>query len=269
MEAVTVSVCIPTYNGARDIATTLDYIKAQTYDNIEIIVTDDCSDDDTVKIIEERYPEVIVRINEKRLGLTGNWNRAVSLATGKYIKLMGQDDIIGPDTIRLQVEALEQHPNASMCIGQTDVINVDGSKMMTRKLANKDFCCDGKKFARKSLWYRNIYCEPSNVLYRADIQIPYNSDYIYVPDWDHNIAVSLHGDVYYVAQKLMDFRVSNSSETSRLYRSKMNIMNEDHDRLINAYRKELKIPVWQYLFFRFSVRMRTLIRYIFIHIKVR
>ena len=268
MENVKVSVCIPTYNGARDIAATLDCIKAQTYDNIEIIVTDDCSADDTLKIITEKYPDVLVHKNETRLGLTGNWNRSTSLATGKYIKIMGQDDILDPDSIRLQVEALEKHPNAVLCIGESDVINVGGSTLMTRRLARRDFCCDGRKFARRTLWHRNLYCEPSNVLYRSDVKIDYNSDYIYVPDWDHDIALSLHGDVYYIAHKIMDFRVSNSSETSRLYKSKMNIMNEDHDRLINAYRKELKIPAWQYFSFRLFVRIRTVLRYIFIHLKV-
>ncbi len=263
-----VSVCIPTYNGERFLKATLDSIINQSYDNIEIIVTDDCSSDGTIKLITDKYPNVNVSVNEKRLGLTGNWERSVSKATGEYIKLMGQDDVLDPDAIRLQVESLENNPGSALSIGQTNVINEYGRVLMTRRLSRKNFCSDGRKFARRSLWCRNIYCEPSNVLYRSDIKIPYDSNFKYVPDWDHNIALALHGNVCYVAHTIMSFRVSSSSETSRLHKSNTQTINNEAYDLMDKYRSTLDIPFFQVAVFRMATITRSMLRNLFLKFQV-
>lgn len=262
-----VSICIPTYNGSKYIKATIDSVLAQTYKSIEIIVTDDCSEDDTVKIIKDNYPEVKLTINEKHLGLTGNWNQSVSLATGAYIKLMGQDDILAPNAIELQVKSIEKEVNVVLSLGKTHVINGEGEMLMTRNLAKKDFVCNGITFARKSLWYRNIFCEPSNILYRADIKMNYDSQFIYVPDWDHNIAIAIHGKVSYISQPVMYFRISSSSETSRLYKDKIKILNKDTDLLIEKYREVLSISGFQILCFRTFTRARNLARYYYLRLR--
>ncbi|MBR1797937.1 MAG: glycosyltransferase [Clostridiales bacterium] len=268
MESSKVSICIPTYNGELYIESALRSIIAQTYDNIEIIVTDDCSTDNTVSIIKSNFSDVILHLNEKRLGLVGNWNHCVSLATGKYIKLMGQDDILEPNAIELQVDSLESDPEAVISIGHTNVINDSDEILMTRRLSRKNFCQDGKAFARRSLWCRNIYCEPSNILYRSDIDASYDGSFIYVPDWDHDIAVSTHGKLCYVASVIMSFRISTSSETSRLYRSDNRLMTLDQDKLISKYRKTLKISLFQYCFFKLAIRARNIIRFVYLRLKV-
>ena len=264
-----VSICIPTYNGSQFIKDTLDAIKHQSYPNIEIIVTDDCSTDSTVNIIEENFPDVVLLKNEKRLGLTGNWRHAVSFTTGKYIKLMGQDDILPPDAIELQVRLMETDSDAVLCTGQTEVIDTTGKRLMVRKLSRKDFIKDGIRFAKSSLWYRNIFCEPSAILYKSGINADYDDRFMYVPDWDHNIAVSIHGKVCYVAKTVMAFRISDSSETSRIYNSKIDTMNKESDILINKYRKELNISLFQYTFFRLCSRIRTYLRYFYMRIMIK
>ncbi|MBO4426260.1 MAG: glycosyltransferase [Clostridiales bacterium] len=264
-----VSICIATYNGGKFIREALESIKAQSYGNIEVVVTDDCSSDDTLDICSE-YDFVTVYHNETRQGLVGNWNRAISKASGKYIKLMGQDDVLAPDSVRIQVEALKNNPGASISIGASDVISEKSERLMTRKLSNKDFVMDGVKFAKRSLWNRNIYCEPANAMYTAEAASKaglYDKEYIYVPDWEYAIKLSLQGKVCYSASTVFSFRISSGSETSTLYRKKNYEMLKDTDKLFMNYKERLGLTGFQEVYFKLMSRLRMHARLLFIRLK--
>lgn len=264
-----VSICIATFNGAKYIREALESIKAQDYGNIEVVITDDCSSDDTLKICEE-YDFVSIYRNETRQGLVGNWNRVVSKASGKYIKLMGQDDVLAPDSVRIQVNALKDNPGASISIGACDVISEKSEYLMTRRLSKKDFVMDGVAFARKSLWNRNIYCEPVNAMYTAEAAAKageYDSSYIYVPDWEYAIKLSLQGRVCYSASKIASFRISSGSETSTLYRQKNYEMLEDSFKMFDSYKARLGLSRFQECYFKVMSRLRMYARLVFIRFK--
>ena len=264
-----VSICIPTFNGGKFIRETLESIKSQTYKNIEVIVTADCSKDDTLDICRE-YDFVKIFPNEERQGLVSNWNVAVSKSSGDYIKLIGQDDVLAPSSIEKQVRALESNPNATISIGDTNVINQDSKVIMTRSLSKRDFTMNGKKFALKSLWYRNIYCEPANALYTrsaAEKVGKYSTDFIYVPDWDYVIEISLLGDLCYIADTVMSFRISNNSETSYLYRKKSYEMLKDTEKMFDKYKERLGLSGFREIFFKVAIRLRMHARLIFIKLK--
>ncbi len=264
-----VSICIATYNGGKFIREALESIKSQSYRNIEVVVTDDCSSDDTLDICGE-YDFVTAYRNKKRLGLVDNWNSAVSKSSGKYIKLMGQDDVLAPDSVKIQVEALKNTPGATLSIGRSGVISEKSEPLMTRSIANKDFVMDGTKFAKKALWTRNIYCEPVNAMYTAEAAEragTYNREFIYVPDWDYAIELSLQGKVCYSASMISYFRISSGSETSFLYRKKNYEMLKDTDRMFNKYKERLGLSLFQELFFKSMTRLRMRARLLFIRFK--
>ena len=74
-EEVLVSVCVPVYNGANTIEETIKSIIDQTYKNIEIIVVDNCSTDNTVSILRAIDDERLkIYVNDSNLGMEGNWN---------------------------------------------------------------------------------------------------------------------------------------------------------------------------------------------------
>ena len=84
-----VSVCIPAYNNAAYIKETIDSILGQTYSNLELVICDDRSKDDTVKVIEAIKDDRIKLFqNEKNLGMSGNWNHCLSKCSGEFIKLI-------------------------------------------------------------------------------------------------------------------------------------------------------------------------------------
>lgn len=92
-----VSICIPTYNGERYLQEALDSVKAQTYKNIEVIISDDNSKDHTLEICDRFKNEVdfpVYIYNHTPSGIGANWNHCVEKANGEYIKFLFQDDIL-------------------------------------------------------------------------------------------------------------------------------------------------------------------------------
>ena len=97
-----VSVIIPTYNVERYIQECIKSIQEQTYDNIEIVVVDDCSTDKTYEIlknIEEKDRRLKVFKNDKNMKICYTLNRALKNSTGEYIVRMDGDDISSSDRI--------------------------------------------------------------------------------------------------------------------------------------------------------------------------
>jgi len=97
-----VSVCVPTYNGADYIRQCIESTLSQTHEDIEILVVDDGSKDETIPAIHEyarRDSRIQISLNDVNLGLVHNWNRCASLARGTWIKFLFQDDFLEPECI--------------------------------------------------------------------------------------------------------------------------------------------------------------------------
>ena len=131
----TVSVCIPTYNGAEYLADCIDSVLAQTHSDLELLIVDDCSSDDSVEIAHgyaRRDSRVRISVNSTNLGLGGNWNRSVHLSRGEWIKFVFQDDLISPECLRrmLAAAATSKVPMVSCA---RDFIFESGTKEDTRQ----------------------------------------------------------------------------------------------------------------------------------------
>jgi glycosyltransferase involved in cell wall biosynthesis len=101
-----VSVVMGTYNGGKYLRDQLESIYGQTYKNIEVVVFDDCSTDNTVEILKEfsRDHGLVYYANKKNLGLVKNYEKALSFAKGDYIALADQDDIWYPGKIQILLD---------------------------------------------------------------------------------------------------------------------------------------------------------------------
>lgn len=127
-----VTICVPVRNGARTIQRTLDSVLAQDYPNFEVIVSDNCSDDDTANIIQEyaeqgvQYyfnPKLEKRVNKNFDSAESNFNHILSLAKGTFIALYHADDLYTPTMVSRQVEFLLNHPKASAVFTKTQEID--------------------------------------------------------------------------------------------------------------------------------------------------
>ena len=110
-----ISIAMATYNGAQYIQKQLESFIDQTIKPYEIIISDDCSTDNTLKIINdfrEKVPfKVNVIVNSKNLGYTGNFNSALMNTTGDVIFLSDQDDVWYPNKIEHMLNVMEGKPN--------------------------------------------------------------------------------------------------------------------------------------------------------------
>lgn len=121
MQEKLVSIIIPTYNRERFIGRAIDSCIKQSYKNIEIIVCDDHSTDDTQQYIAKRIKEdKRIRYCETPNGKKGSnvaRNTAIQLAKGRYLAFLDSDDYLTDDSIKCRVEIFEKHPNVGMVYG--------------------------------------------------------------------------------------------------------------------------------------------------------
>lgn len=119
MKEPLVSVIVCTYNSSKTIIETLESIKSQTYQNIELVISDDDSKDDSVRICEswakdnkKRFKRIKIIKYSPNTGTSANMNRAYSETQGEWIKGIAADDKLLPNCISDYIAYLDDHPNA-------------------------------------------------------------------------------------------------------------------------------------------------------------
>lgn len=218
-----ISICIPAYNNEHFIGSTLESVLHQTCSNFEIIVTDDHSTDRTISVVK-KFGDQRIRLVENRanLGIAGNWNKALSLATGKYVKVMGADDLLYPDCLHRQIEALEKPANAGavLAICNRDVINANGQIVLQRRSRFPSGLNGGKELIRNCVrWGANLIGEPVVGLFKRDVLSksgmfdPSNPYMIDLAFWAELLK---HGDAFMEQRRLAAFRISANSVSAKL-----------------------------------------------------
>jgi|GEM_PF-668251 glycosyltransferase involved in cell wall biosynthesis/predicted O-linked N-acetylglucosamine transferase (SPINDLY family) len=126
-----VSILIPTYNGEAFIAEALNSALSQTYPNLEIIVSDDHSTDNTLNIVQQIQRNAHISLGvftHPNYGLVGNLNFCLKQAKGKYIKFLFQDDVLEPNCIEEMVNLAEQDSNIGLVFSPRRVMIAAGSE---------------------------------------------------------------------------------------------------------------------------------------------
>src|ERR1044072_586177 len=110
-----VSICIAVYNGAEFIDETLQCCFNQTYKNIEIIISDNCSTDDTLgRVRAYNDPRISIYSNESNLGMLANYRKVLTYAKGKYMTFLCADDGMDHDTVEKAVNIMESPAHANI-----------------------------------------------------------------------------------------------------------------------------------------------------------
>jgi glycosyltransferase involved in cell wall biosynthesis len=220
----TVSVCIPAYRSERFIGEAVGSVIGQTFPDWELVIVDDASPDRTQAVIESFADDRIRAFrNDENLGATANWNRAVGLARGRFVKILCGDDVLAPDCLREQVAAFDRHPEVALVAGRRDIVDEDGHVLIAgRGLGRLRGVVTGAEALRATVRSgTNIFGEPAAVLLRADLVAacgPFSGDRPYVIDLDYWCRVLGHGPLYALDTTVATFRVSLSSWSVELAR---------------------------------------------------
>ena len=213
-----VSIALCTYNGEKFLNKQLTSILSQTYRNIELIIVDDCSTDDTVKMIrdfQENDQRIKLIINEQNLGFNRNFQKAIGLCTGDFIAVCDQDDI----WLSHKIETLLQ------AIGQQDMVYCNSAFVDTNDQPTGKYIIDPNRNSAAYQHYKNILMENfitgHNLLFRRKaiqqmFPFPKNSFY----DWWMGFVMLYEGKLAYCNQVLTHYRTHESSV--------MNVINNQH-----------------------------------------
>ena len=135
-----VSIIFITYNSSRYLLEKLESVKKQTYRNIELIITDDYSLDDTVAICKnwvdrnkDRFVRTEIISAERNTGIPSNCNRGVKKSQGEWVKLIAGDDILLESCIEDNVEFINENADAKFVISELLEINDNGCLICNHK----------------------------------------------------------------------------------------------------------------------------------------
>lgn len=124
-----VSVCVPSYNHGQFISMTIESVLAQTYHNVEVVIVDDGSSDNTLAVLERyatRYPSkvrVFTHPGGVHRGISASANLAFQKAEGEYWCGLSSDDLFYPDKVEQQVEFLKRNPHVAFVYGYAHAIS--------------------------------------------------------------------------------------------------------------------------------------------------
>ena len=269
-----VSICIPVYNGEPYILKTLNSALNQTYNNFEIIIYDNCSTDGTGETVKSfKDSRIIYHLNDKNYGPLYNFNKCLESANGEFIILLMADDLLKPNSIEKQVDAMLNNPDVSLCISATNVINEFDDIIMKRQLYNKSLKINGKKIAKKSLMRgRNIYGEPSCVLFRKDKSkqvgnFEETGPIYYSIDLDYFLRLSYTGNVYYINEFLSEFRISSTNATNTLFFKKFKLLLIDWNNLLKKHSKLgiIKLNCFERFISKITVLIILVLKVVFLY----
>ena len=141
----TVSIGIPVYNGADYLAELLDCVAAQTYGDLEIVICDNASTDETGDICRQyaaRDARIRYHRNETNIGPLPNFNKAFELSQGAYFCWLCHDDLIEPTYVEKCVSILKQDPSVVLAFSDVLYIGPDGTALPRSAKSGQYYCGD-------------------------------------------------------------------------------------------------------------------------------
>ncbi len=138
-ENVLVSVVLPCYNAEAYIEKAVASILQQTHKNLELIVVNDCSTDNSLQLLKQiTDPRLLICATPKNSGYPTAMNIGIAQAKGKYIARMDADDISALDRIEMQVALHEKYPNCAFVSAKRCLLSPNGTAYTKDKIFNDD-----------------------------------------------------------------------------------------------------------------------------------
>lgn len=232
-----VSVCIPTYNGEQFLEETLNTLLNQTYPNLEIIISDDNSNDRTIEIassFKDKFSCSFLILKHEQYGLSQNWNFCISQAKGKYIKFLFQDDLLEPNAIFAMIELAEQDDEIGLVFSPRKLFISQGDTYYDPSFLENHGAKDIHKgwsklksiqIGQDLLLDRNLFNysinkigEPTTVLIKKEIFDRvglFNSDLCQLVDLEMWLRIISQCKVGFVNKYLSHFRLHEHQQTNR------------------------------------------------------
>lgn len=219
-----VTIVTPTFNQAKFVAETIESVLAQTYPNIEYIVLDDGSTDDTRRVLEP-YRERATIESQTNMGQARTLNKGWGMARGKYLAYLSSDDVLYPDAISKLVEALESDPSRVCAFPDCDLID-EQSRMIKRTVCRPFDLVD-------LIVKQECYIGPG-ALFRRDAFEKvggWKPELRLAPDREFWMRLARHGSFHFLTESLAGYRmhprsISYSDVSEQTTMEYINVLDE-------------------------------------------
>ncbi|UKM63641.1 glycosyltransferase [Flavobacteriaceae bacterium GSB9] len=287
-----VSICIPTYNGEAYLSEALDSALAQTYTNLEIVVSDDASTDGTLDIVgkyKDKTPIPIRVFHHAPNGIGANWNYCMQQAQGRYIKFLFQDDVLEPTCVEAMLTVFKNHPEVGLVACKRafiveKVIVDDAQKQWLDDYKNLQVQFNSFKellYLDKTMFKRRDFLqsplnkigEPSVVMFKRGLIDTigwFRTDLKQVLDYEYWYRIVKHHPAVVINKPLAKFRVHAEQETQKNkarvindYSVYRNILKNDYAQLLHPEVLKRLTPKKHYKGYYFVKNLKKRIKRIF------
>lgn len=250
MVKVKISVCIPAYKNAAFLHRCLDSLVSQSFKPVEVILSDD-SPDNSVAEIAAAYKDrlhIIYRKNEPALGTPANWNCAMQLATGTYVKLMHDDDWLATDdALQRYYDCLEANPGVNFCFSAFNNVNLATGNSTAvhcapglRSMLKKD---------RYHLFKYNFIGPPSAVFQRNTGDISYDENLKWLVDFEgYTRFLGENNSFVYINEPLVNIGLGDEQVTTSTKNVKEVVVPESLY-FLNKHGAQILKNIWVYDFY--------------------
>ena len=215
------SIVIPTYNGADFVEQALLSALSQSYPAYEIIISDDNSTDETLAVCKTFADRIKVFTNPKGpSGFVTGWNNAIAHASGDYIAILHQDDLLSPSFLENIAHAINLYPNVKHFFTPCNYIDREGNILRT-----PTEYCDGQIVLYSGQDYVHAYERVKNHIHRCPGVVTHKSIFDkcryrveagHIADDDFFLRVGNYTDVVGILKPLASYREHKKSETGHL-----------------------------------------------------
>lgn len=233
------SVIIPTYNGSKYLASTLNSVVVQQDNQIECVVIDDGSTDNTLEIVAAYQDKLNITLVTK--ARQGNWvastNHALSIAKGKYACFLHQDDLWLNGRLENIKNAIAFEPDATLYLHDAVFIDSMGKPLGLWQCPFDKERLISLEEMKQRLLVQNFIAIPAPIFNRETaLKVgKLDSELWYTADWDFWLKLASQGNTYYIPKSLAAFRVHGDSQTIRRSSS------------IDEFRQQMRSVVTRYL----------------------
>lgn len=216
-----VSIVVVTYNSSKYILDTLNSVIRQTYQNWELIITDDCSQDGTVDLCRTwlsehedqlRGKRIIITSTPRNLKIAGNYNNATQYIRGEWVKYIAGDDWLSDDCLQEFVQYINENPDRSLCLSDTREYDKDGIFIREKK-NNKAFSVENNGHQLYHILQGKFTLGPVFFV-KADCirKIGFDEKYPMAEDWPFIIKYLKEGHIVgYCPKALVCYRAHEDS----------------------------------------------------------
>ncbi len=204
-----VTIVTPSYNQGKFIEETIKSVLAQDYPNIEYIIMDGGSDDNTVDVIRKYEDRVACWESVKDKGQTDAINKGFARAHGQILAWLNSDDLLYPHAVSQAVEYLTAHPEVGLVYGNCDFIDADGKKIGRFNAAQTDL---------HKLEQGYVHIPQQSSFWRADLwkQVgPLDDSIYFAMDYDLWVRLARVSEIVYLAdsEPMAAFRLHASAKS--------------------------------------------------------